>query len=447
MKNSHMTLDDRLEIEAGLKKQETLTNIARSLSKDLSTIRKEIIKHRNKIYPSTFNSPRNLCVHFYNKTCEKVNICGLEGCKTKCYSCKRHFCNKICDNYKEYLCEHLLHKPYCCNGCENRKQCRLIKMIYIAKDADKDYHKTLKNSRTGPRISENGLNYINDNVAPRVKNGQSFESIVLSDKNIEVSVSTLYDYTNKDYIENLNILDLPKKASYKQRNKKEKDTNDNEKNKNIINKLKETRNYNCFLKFTKDNPSFNISEMDTVYGNKNGEGKVLLTLLFRKSNFMIAILLKNRKAETVNNALTILKNKLKTDIFTLLFRVLLTDNGVEFNMIEDIENIENQQKINLFFCDAGESTQKAKIEKNHVEVRKILPKGTSFDNLKQRDINLVMSHVNCYKRKKLNGLSPYEVIAKQYGIDFANHLMDLLGYQIINPKDVVLKPKLLKEKK
>ena len=319
-------------------------------------------------------------------------------------------------------------------------------MIYIAKDADSEYHNTLKNSRSGPRISEDGLNYIKNNVVPRVKKGQSFENIVFSDKNIEVSVSTLYEYTNKDYIENLTNLDLPKKVVYKQRVKKEKSTTENEKNKNAINQLKETRNYKCFLQFVNDNPSYNISEMDTVYGNKNGEGKVLLTLLFRKSNFMIAILLKNRKSETVNNALTNLKNKLTVDTFTLLFRILLTDNGVEFNMIEDIENIENQQKINLFFCDAGESTQKAKIEKNHVEVRKILPKGMSFDKLTQRDINLVMSHVNCYKRKKLDGLSPYEALVKQYGIEFANRLMKILDYKIINPKDVILKPNLLKKK-
>lgn len=55
-------------------------------------------------------------------------------------------------------------------------------------------------------------------------------------------------------------------------------------------------------------------------------------------------------------------------------------------MIEEIEMLENKKQINLFFCDSGKSNQNGKIEKNHVEIRKIFPKGTSFDNLKQKDI-------------------------------------------------------------
>ena len=198
-----------------------------------------------------------------------------------------------------------------------------------------------------------------------------------------------------------------------------------------------------FLKFSSEHPDYNIAEMDTVIGTLTSK-KVLLTLLFRKTNFMIAILMKDKKAETTNKKLNILKKKLTPEIFIILFRILLTDNGVEFTMIEEIEKIEDE-KINLFFCDAGKSNQKAKIEKNHVEVRKILPKGTSFDNLTQKDINLVMSHVNSYKRKKLNNKSPYDAMVDEYGEEFTNNLMKILHYKVIDDKDIILKPKLLKK--
>ena len=79
------------------------------------------------------------------------------------------------------------------------------------------------------------------------------------------------------------------------------------------------------------------------------------------------------------------------------------------------------------------------------ELRKILPKGMNFDNLMQKDINLVMSHVNSYKRKKLNGLSPYEALANEIGLDLANFIMDKLGYKVIDSKDIILKPELLKK--
>ena len=39
----------------------------------------------------------------------------------------------------------------------------------------------------------------------------------------------------------------------------------------------------------------------------------------------------------------------------------------------------------------GKSYQKGKVEKNHEFIRYVLPKGTSFDNLTQDDINLIMS--------------------------------------------------------
>ena len=38
----------------------------------------------------------------------------------------------------------------------------------------------------------------------------------------------------------------------------------------------------------------------------------------------------------------------------------------------------------------------------------LTPRGTSFDELTQQDITLMMNHINSYKRKKLNNRSPYE---------------------------------------
>ncbi len=83
--------------------------------------------------------------------------------------------------------------------------------------------------------------------------------------------------------------------------------------------------------------------------------------------------------------------------FYEIFPVILTDNGGEFARVDDIEmDVRGESK--LFFCDPNRSDQKGRIEKNHTLIRDILPKGTSFDNLTQDDINLVCSHVNSVKR-------------------------------------------------
>ena len=100
--------------------------------------------------------------------------------------------------------------------------------------------------------------------------------------------------------------------------------------------------------------------------------------------------------------------------FFQLFPVILTDNGGEFARVDDIEmDVRGESK--LFFYDPNGSDQKSRIEKNHTLIRDILPKGTSFDNLTQKDINLVCSHVNSVKCAALNGKSDYELFAFTYG--------------------------------
>lgn len=425
MKKKHLDASDRIEIEAGLKLGKSLTDIANKVDKTVSAIRSEIKSHREIKYPSSFNGDVNICESFKNNTCNIKHLCNNNECDKFCKSCKRYFCNNICCNFKEYICNRLAKKPYCCNGCNSAKLCHgNIRMIYNASRAELEYQNTLSNSRRGEHISLDEIEYINENITPRIKNGQSFENIKMTDKNISVSTSSLYNYTNNGLFEFKNI-DLPKKVKYKKRKVINENDDTSFEQQTKIDKLKLNRNYQLFLEFVKKHIDYNIAEMDTVIGTINGS-KVLLTLLFRKSNFMIALLVDNKKAKTIYNKLKELKQKITSEKFLILFKILLTDNGVEFTMIEEIEKIEENEKIHLFFCDAGKSNQKGKIEKNHVEIRKILPKGTSFDNLKQKDINLMMSHINSYKRKKLGGLSPYEIMVNEYGKQFTDELMQAL---------------------
>jgi hypothetical protein len=72
-----------------------------------------------------------------------------------------------------------------------------------------------------------------------------------------------------------------------------------------------------------------------------------------------------------------------------------------------------------------------------------LPKGKSFDELTQEAINLMMDHINSYKRKKLNGKSPYESFCFYYGKDLA----DQLGCHEVATNSINLTPGLLKNSK
>jgi hypothetical protein len=61
-------------------------------------------------------------------------------------------------------------------------------------------------------------------------------------------------------------------------------------------------------------------------------------------------------------------------------------------------------------------------------IRRVLPKGSSFNHLAQEDITLMMNHINSYKRKKLNNRSPYETFSFCHGEEVLKNL-DVRRYQ------------------
>ena len=77
----------------------------------------------------------------------------------------------------------------------------------------------------------------------------------------------------------------------------------------------------------------------------------------------------------------------------------------------------------------------------HEFIRRVLPKGRSFDELTQEDIDQMMDHINSYRRKKLNGKSPYEAFCFYYGEELAQKL----GCHEVAAKDINLTPGLLKK--
>lgn len=93
----------------------------------------------------------------------------------------------------------------------------------------------------------------------------------------------------------------------------------------------------------------------------------------------------------------------------------------------------------MFFCEANAPYEKAQIEKNHTLLREILPKGKSFDDLTQEEVNLIFSHVNAVKRKRYNGKSAYDMFTYTY----TEELASVLGITYIPATEVVQSPALL----
>lgn len=181
--------------------------------------------------------------------------------------------------------------------------------------------------------------------------------------------------------------------------------------------------------------------MDTVIGLQH-DRKRLLTLFFRKNHIILIFLLPDGKASSVARIFNWLESKLGLDVFRRLFYAILTDNGSEFQRVEELEvSPENKYRTNIYFCEPMNPSQKGAIEKAHVEIRKILPKKTSFQNLEQKDLILIMNHVNSYLRKDLGFKCPYDLV-REDDHDMLK-LMKVMHLEKIHPDQVKLLPSLL----
>ena len=385
-KHKHLTLSDRNDIQLGLERGETFKAIGQLILKDPTTVSKEV-KRNKQIRDSTSN---NLPCPLLDKA------------------------------------------PFVCNGCSKRRQnCGYQKIFYLAKQAQKHYEQTLVEAREGTPLNSQTLWDMDKVISDGVKKGQHIYHI-LKTHNLNVSSSTVYRHIRKGYL-SIAPIDLARAVKFKERRKSKLPS--------IPKEAKEGRSYEDFQNYLALNQLDSWLEMDTVMGIMGG--KVLLTFNLSFCNFIFARLLENKTALEVTKHLYKIKNTLHQadkDFFQL-FPVILTDNGGEFARVDDIEmDVRGESK--LFFCDPNRSDQKGRIEKNHTLIRDILPKGTSFNNLTQEDINLVCSHVNSVKRAALNGKSAYELFAFTYG----EEIPKLLGISKIPAEDVCQSSKLLQHK-
>ena len=99
----------------------------------------------------------------------------------------------------------------------------------------------------------------------------------------------------------------------------------------------------------------------------------------------------------------------------------------------------------MFHCDPYCPCQKPHVERFHLDLRRILQKGVSFNPLSQEQVNLIMSHLNSYPRPSLGGRTPYDVFVEEFG-DEGKRFLDRLGIVRIPQDQVTLHPFLLGRK-
>ena len=427
-KGKHLDISDRVLIQECLKEGTSLSAIARKLGVSTSTVSREVRNNRTRYLTKGASKHHDLCVH--HAECTVTGLCDVKCKRTLCKRCRSALCPSLCTEYEERTCERLERAPFVCGACKRRANCGYRRARYSARDAQTRYEKRLCESRQGVSVTPEQLESMVAHARRLMAQGQSLEAIWAANPTLfPVSARTFRGYVDRGVFGLANI-ELPKKVKYKPRKragaaKAPVDV--------------DGRTYADFLALG-DDVCRGAFQLDCVMGRVH-DSQCTLTVHLPRLEFQIYLLLGAHTASEVVRALDFIELACAGE-FSRLFGVGLTDRGCEFSDVAGMERSAadpERKRCSIYFCDPMASHQKGSCEKNHVEFRKLVPKGTSMDQLTARDMALVTSHVNSYPRPSLGGLAPIDLASAV----LPRSLLDELGVERVDPNDVVMTPALL----
>lgn len=145
-------------------------------------------------------------------------------------------------------------------------------------------------------------------------------------------------------------------------------------------------------------------ESDTVLGRRRG--KSIHTEVERVSRITYGLLKQSTIAESTIKA----QQKIFSKIPSVARKSTTMDNGHE-----NVLHIKLQENLGMdtYFADPYSSYQRGTNEYHNGLIRRYLPKGTSFDNLTQKELNEIITEINNRPRKCLGFKTPYEVYSEK----------------------------------
>jgi len=139
-------------------------------------------------------------------------------------------------------------------------------------------------------------------------------------------------------------------------------------------------------------------EGDLISGSKNSH---IATLVERHTRYVMLARVKDKKTETVINALIKHAHKLPTEIY----KSLTWDRGSEMS---DHQRFTLATDINVYFCDPQSPWQRGSNENTNRLLRDYFPKGTDLSVHSQAKLNAVARELNERPRKTLGFRTPAE---------------------------------------
>ena len=160
-------------------------------------------------------------------------------------------------------------------------------------------------------------------------------------------------------------------------------------------------------------------ERELVIAARGGK-KALLVLTERTTRFQHIFLIKDKTQKSVISAINRLERKLGPELFHSLFKSITCDNGVEFQNFDGIEKSvfsRTKKRTKVYFAHPYSSFERGSNENANKLIRRFLPKGSTFDKLRQRDVQKRARWMNKNPRKLFTGMSAKDK-AKELGLNF-----------------------------
>jgi IS30 family transposase len=437
-RGKHLTRKDRDVIEAGICNGSSARSIARSLGVSASTVTREIKANRTVREKKAERGARLAVRCISYKDCQASGT-ACKKCSTRlttCKMCKTRSCIDTCPDFMRTMCATTKAWPHVCpSGCPKRGYCGYPKCSYRAADADGAYRSRLISSREGIDVTPEELEAMNALVAPLVRQGQSFEAIWATHAGeLPVGVRTAYSYQAAGILETADI-ELPRKVRMKKRRK-----NDEAARERID---RAGRTYADFQALALADQA-RVVQGDSVVGYQENQ-QDLLSLYIVARAFQIYLPKAHADAAATVACLDAMERSCGSrEVFEAAFGIMLVDRGVEF---DDWEGMERSclepgcARCRVFYCDPMVTNQKSEAERNHEQLRRILPKKRSdFDALSAWDVATCTSHVNSYPSAGRGGKCPFELLGEL----LPQALLDDFGIQRMAPDEVILKPYLIK---
>ena len=317
-------------------------------------------------------------------------------------------------------------------GCSRRPQ-----VFYRASMAQRAADAELSEAREGVDETEAGFQGKVATIKDGLDRGLSPEQIVSTSPGLGVSKSTVYAWIDRGYA-GMSNMDLRRKVSYKPRSRKvpRRDTSHSGR-----------RSYDAFRGLGEDVRA-SAREMDTVVGTKD-DTQCLLTLYHRPTSFKLSLPFRDQTSPSVLSGLGLVERALGSkDAMRRAFGVVLTDNGSEFADEGALASAfgERAGETGLYYCDPRRADQKGGCERNHTEIRKLLPKGRGirFDRLTPRDCSLLMSEVNSEPRGKLAWMTPAQAFRHAFG-DGARDVLEAFGIERVGIGELDMTPRAIED--